>query len=518
MMQNLTNQIIQNQKKLLLAGSLFAILSLAVWLYSSFTYVYLTVGEVPAGIQRDTLSIKVSDGYTYTKTTNEGFLLLPKSIKTITVKAGKTISSQIALNVPWYRFIPINTDLQYSKDANATSFSSLTGSRCAVYDDYSEQLVGYNCNKPSNLISTTKNDQGYWTTTATETFGYINNHVSPYKNGLIGPLYTQDNGPSVGVVDARGQRQIYRLPKEITFDDLRTNKIVTDTTDSTNSNVVIIRNNGEIYTATPQKHNQPVAYKKYSPPKGYDHKNQQTLCTIKAATAYCYRGAHIQGDQQLPDIKDRQPATISTLSFNEQRQTTRQIADPMIEEIHVTAGGTIYVRNYMSLYKAVEHSTSYSLQNVAQQVSSVSANKSLYYTSSNGVYRLSDGNNQATQVFYSPHIDTKRIYAVNNKVFVLGSVKNSSKQLYAYEITPNDYTEAKKRLIDQFPTQQGEIPGVLSQKLVDNTLYVSVATPITKTTTPAPEDTNKRNDIQQKVETLIRERVDGLDVSIEFQR
>lgn len=502
--QQLQATLRRHRKKILVILLVLLLTAGLLRFFISFNIVYISVANIPQGIDVKTVEIAGGDGLTFKKIGSQGLKILPTDIDMVRITAGKTIAQQIPIRMPWYRVASISADLQNSNRAVATSFLSTMGSSCAVYNSSIHQLTGYPCLNASRLLSQEKIGQN-WQTVATDTFSYISGAGAPYKDGVIGALYSEQHRASVGVKAVGGEGVVYKLPSEITYEDLRANPIVTDSAHPDNSRFVVIAQSGDIYIATPNDPEAPVTYKKYPAPKGYDAKTQQTRCTLNGEMAHCYRGLRLQGDQELnemPSISN----TVSKYSATTDTEQTWIVNEPMAEAIYATSDGTVYLQKYTDLFQATERSESLQLHKVAQQVQSVSAGDELRFISNQGVYQFNSKSEQAHQIFYSSNIKPVRIYTAGSKTFVFGSTGDFRQTMYGYELLAQPYDEKAPRLVDLFPANADSLPGVTSQRLIGNELYVSFAAPISKTTPP----TAGTNDIVEQRRRAVEEAIEAI--------
>lgn len=516
--QNIQEVIVRHRKKIIV--TLLALLLIAgiVRLFTSFNIIYISLESLPKDIDRQTVSITGGNGRSYVNIGKEGLKVLSTDIEMLSIKAGETIAQQIPVKMPWYRFTTISANLQYSNRAIATSFLSTTGSSCAAYNPDIDQLTGYPCLNASRLLSQEKLGET-WQTVPTDTFSYIAGAGTPYKNGVIGALYTEQHRSSVGVKAVGSDGIIYKLPDEITYEDLRANPIVTDSAHPDNNSFVIITQPGDVYIATPGQPEETVSYRKYTAPKEYDPKTQQTRCTLSGQVAHCYRGVRLQGDQALSDVA-KVTSTISRLSATTQKEVARTVDESMADTIYATTDGTIYLQKYTDLFRANEKGDVYQLQKVAQQVQSVSTGEELKYISNQGVYRINSESGRANQIFYSSNVKPIRIHSAGDKTFVFATSGESRQTVYGYEVLKEEYNEKSKRLIDLFPARADRLPGVTDQRLIGNELYVSFAAPITKTVTPTQQSLDtveqRRKAISNAIKKMREESEETLDIKYSY--
>jgi hypothetical protein len=413
-----------------------------------------------------------------------GLLLITRDTTSLIVSSGEYVKTETKLELPWYGFASVDINLARDRNAEKVAFASLYGSdTCASYNKRLESLLSYKCINPPSLLQYQVSDRSTWTNKAlAKNVTYPNKVAQPYLGGLLGVsvydrgdesapqpiIYTTDTGASIA----------YDMPEGIDESSLISAEIFTSSTHSTDNRFVFVTANGAVYLGQPTGNKGGVQYVHFDPPKDYLKTPHKTLCQIIGDNAYCYSGSAPIGDSSGQLANDD---TINVYGFDGKTiSSTNLHTNLLLDALYVTDGGQLYGKNYKRVLYLKKEASGYVVNDVSQNADSATATDTLYYVQKGGLYRV-DSEKAAHQVFYSENIDINSVYASDGKLFMLGTLSKSlDKRVYAYLLKSDDDVSPGSRIIDQLPTEPGQLPDVTFQDLVGNKLQIQLAVPYTK--------------------------------------
>ncbi len=471
-----------NHKRLLAVLLIIGVfLVLIVTFFSNNALVYVEVnkgdrkGEVTVYASSDAETKKISD--------NAGLILVERSVKSLIVSMDDYSKTQTRLEIPWYGFVVKDVMLKRDKNAEKVAYRSTLATTCSTYHSKSDQLAYYDCADPITLMKYTAVRNKPWVVNSIASiYYYPGKEVVPYKGGVIGISYSKNtDGPKLADIThitKDGKYIAFNAPSGINRENLLRAKLFTDTSDSNNGRFIFADYSGSVYLGVPNSDNT-VSYTRVPAPSKYKSLFNQTVCAINGDLSYCYYGRAIFGDYHPEEsdeaIQFAQP-TVSTISLNGDVEKTRTIDDlPVIDSLYVTNNGKLYAKNYKQLLHLEAFKDTFIPIEVSQNVDSVGSDDGLYFVQDGGVFELNTTTLDAYQVLYSSNIVIKTVYAINSKVFAIGTTSDNSSVTYAYMLDEgSENINPGKRLIDNFPSQS-TIPAILSNDVVGDNLYVQLS-------------------------------------------
>ncbi len=489
----------QHKRRLIIVGIAILTVVIVVRIFSQFAVVNITI-DAPEAISKTRVSLYAS---TDTKTTLIGGpglrIINSGEIKSIIASAGNDVKTQATLSVPWYRYVNKKITLGYDKNATKIAYHNTNTRPCSTYSERLDSLLSYNCQNPLALTNKKVQDEESVLTD----FRFVNRTATPYLGGIAGfVLATAENANgAVLVVGDDGKKSSYPTPVEIDRNTLESAKLFSNISDTNDERFVIVDNKGSIYLGSPGSDNK-VSYTHFAPPTDYIAKQQRTICRFVSTTVYCYRGLYAVGDAPVDKKKIRE--TVTTLSFdNTDAVVTETDSDTgsMLDDFYVTSGGDIYGLFYKKLIRFTKQNDRMQKTEIAQNVDAGGAGEKMYYIQQGAVYAVVDKLYDAQQIFYSGNIQVKHVYAVNDKVFILGSVVNAGTTVYAYQLNDEDNLTPGTRPIDLLPLSFSQLPDVSQQDFYDNNLKLTLKIPINK------QAKSNAQAIDQKQFDLVKERV-----------
>ncbi len=469
-----------NHKKLL--ATLLIIGAFLVSIVTFFSNNALVYIEVDTSINKDIAVYTSSDAETKKVSDNAGLLLVSRDSKSLIVSAGDYSKTQTKLQIPWYGFVTKNVVLKRDKDAQKIAYRSTLATTCSTYHPKSDQLAYYDCTNPIALMKYTAPRDKPWMVKKIASIYYSNKQAVPYRGGVIGISHTKNtDGPKLAditYVTKDGENIAFNAPTGTNRENILHAKLFTDTSDSDNNRFIFADYSGFVYLGIPSSDNT-VKYTKVSPPLNYNPIFNQTVCAINGEVSHCYYGKSITGDYHPEESNktiELAQTSISTLSFSDGVKETRTVNElPVVDSLYTTDDGKLYAKNYKQLlYLDVSGNTFVPVE-ISQNVDSVGSNDNLYFVQDGGVFELDKSTLDSYQVFYSPNIAIKKVYATTDHVFAIGTAGDNSSITYAYAIDKDsENTNPGKRLIDNFPSQS-TIPAILSNDVVGDNLYVQLS-------------------------------------------
>jgi len=414
-----------------------------------------------------------------------GLHVVSRGTTSIIATSGNYARTETALTIPWYGYTEKQVTLERDRNATKVAYNSSLGVTCATYMPTFDKLGYYNCNKPITLVKYQLSQDGSWINQKIASINDLSGPVRPYAAGVIGivfyPSAAQDiaSTKNITAVNSKGERTIYNTPSEIPDDSLTSSTIFTNTSDTSDNRFVVVAESGDIYIGTPGAGNK-VDYKRVAKPTDYNPDYNQTLCSLSKETLYCYRGPTAYGDVSAEhDFSKVTQSQIMSYSFATGAETTTKMAHNLfaLDDIYVTTNGEIYAKYYSQLYHFAKIDGKYDTQTISQNVNAVTTkDDTLYYVQYNGVFATTSALlTTARQIFYSPNIQPKSLYAVDGRIYIIGLNPSYSKTTtYAYLLNEDFDTTPGDRLIDKVPFAPTSDTEFTSSDLVGDTIYISL--------------------------------------------
>lgn len=397
---------------------------------------------------------------------SEGFQIIPRNTKSITVSAGDSIKTQSLITIPWYGIFTKKITLWPDKNADKVAYTSTLPQPCATYNQDLDQLLAYSCQLPAALTKYDTPSNSYWGADIISTLAYVRTQAAPYKGGLIGISTTLDSPAKIISYDGKGGSHSFDPPPFIDTSQFNQAVIRTDEADPNSSMFVIVTSNGDIYRATidDQKN---INYKLFPAPQGYSSTFQKTLCRVVSSQIHCIRVNNQVGDVKTP--KNAPQPTVITASIDSESFASTPIDIDYLDDFVATADGRFYVTDNKKLFFLSKETASYSPVEIAQNVDSIFGGKNLFIIQQNGVF--TSDKTDLRQIFYSPNLLLKSLSIYNDIVFVLASVKDRPGETFAYRLNAIENTTPNHRIIDLYPTSSDKLSSLRFQDMVGNRIY-----------------------------------------------
>ncbi len=413
-----------------------------------------------------------------------GLLLISRSVKSIIVASGEHLKTEKKLSLPWYGFLAVDVRLERDKNADKVAFASpYSYDTCATYSKRLDSLLAYKCTNPPTLLQHQTSDTVAWANKPVATKMYYPGKLAqPYMGGVIGiSVYARGDEsapqPIVYTTDT-GEHIAYDMPEGLNEATLLQSEVFANYADPSDNRFAFVADDGTTYIGKPTANKGAVDYVTIPAPKGYTETPHKTLCRLTSEKVYCYTGSDPIGDSTEPLTNDDK---IRVYDFEGNiTESTELQASLGLSGLYVTNSGTIYGRQFKKLLSFTKQNDSYKVEEVSQNVDSAAGSDTLYYTQKGGVYKISP-QGVAHQVFSSKKVSISTLYIADGKVFMLGTLKESTdKQIYAYTLRDDDNTTPDKRVIDILPTEPGQLPSVTTQDLAGKQLQLQIAVPLNK--------------------------------------
>lgn len=484
-MEKTIHWLLDHRRFVIFLSAFLLVVLLVVNFFSHNAFIYL---EVSGNSANDAVVTYASSDAENTKAGGAGLLLVSRETKSLLVTAGTRIKTQTKVEIPWYGFTDKKVTLTQDTNAEKVAYQSMTGTTCASYNPQLDKLLYYACRNPKTILKYDTPSNGAWTNKKVADIYYSNGEPKPYMGGVIGIAHVhatdaKEQGDIIYTTES-GKAVPYEAPEETDHETINGAKLFTDTYDPTNNRFILVDQLGDIYLGTPSGSS--VTYEKIPAPDNYDSSYNETHCAIKDESAYCYRGKSAVGDANHDASLDKSAGyEIVSTSFADNSPVTSTITGAEgvlnIDGIYV-ANGQIYAKVYKKLYRLDMLNGSYVMNEMLQNVDSVSGGNDLYAIQDKGVYKLDKTTSDFHQVFYSDNILPKTVYAVSDKVFIVGNTKGNTRTTYAYALNNERNTTPGKRMIDLLPLKSGVLTGSTDNDFVGNRMLVTLPVITTKAT------------------------------------
>lgn len=466
-------------------GTILAILILSAIAYSGVrfwaTHAFISL-EITAISQTQSITVyAISEKEKVPKEVNSKLAIVSRDTKTLIATAGDRAKTQTTVAIPWHGFVSKKIQIIPDKNAEKIAFRSTFPEACPIYRPTADSLAYYNCKRQNVLIQNTNSVSNRWSSQVLYEIDSIVKPVSPYMGGYVSIAdLTEGEGPSttyIRAVDENGKVTSYETPAGLPREDLISSRIYADTHNTKNKHFAIVSNVGDIFIGTPAEDNK-VDYKIITAPASYDSSHNQTLCRFVSEEVYCYRGHWRIGE--VPEGFDYSETTASQIlvySFANGSEKIHKLTQniDMLEDMKVTANGEVFVQDSQFLYHLTKIGDVYEPTKIAVYPTTIEASDTLYYIHNKSVYAVDKQDpSTARQIFYSPNIVPRSLYAVDNKVFILGSNKKTSQTTYAYRLLDEPHLDTGKRLIDVLPVAATGNPYFYFSDLVGDQIYLSI--------------------------------------------
>lgn len=408
-------------------------------------------------------------------------VIVPRGSDTLLAVSGDTKASSSSLSLPWYGVMHKTIELKPSKTASKVAFMSPYGA-CAAYNSDLNKLLGYDCEAPQALYEYQTPTNDIWGDRSIRPLSYAEDQLlPPYMNGVIG--IAQASEPESGESHQHGAHveikatnpggtKSYNAPTGIDSENLAGLRVHTDTSSTTNSRFMLTDKFGVVHLGIPSVQGNEITYKSLEAPDKYSSRYNTTACTVSGDRSLCYRGrtaeALAEGTTALTQPK------IEEYSFNDGLVSSRDINAPFrIESLYI-AGESIYAVGDSTLYKLTLKDDKYNATLVEKEITSATSNGyELYFVHEKAAYTYNPKTDTSHLLFKSPNINLVGLYAVDQKIFLLGPTSDSEAVVLAYELTDTNY-DGKKRLIDMLPLAAGSLNEVYANDFVGDKVFLQL--------------------------------------------
>ncbi len=454
--------------------------SLAAFFIHVFTTYAIVNLEIASPSQTQSVTLHAVTGKEIKKVSS-GLAIVPRGTKAMIASSGVNMKTQTAIDIPWYGFATKKISLKPDKNADKIAFKSFSKQTCPLYRPTTDTLTHYDCTKESVLNEYNAPSSGEWASRVVYEIDSLVKPISPYMGGYVSIADQSEHDKPralyIRAVSEKGELSSYEVPPGLPKEDLVNSRIYSDAYNLKNNRFVIVSRLGDIYIGTPTG-GQKVEYHTIAAPSDYDPSHNQTLCRLNDETVYCYRGHWRIGD--IPQGFNYDKVTDSQMmiySFANSSEYTLKLTSniAMIEDVHVTAKGEIFGRDSQYLYHFAKVGNEYEPRKISVYPTAVGAGETIYYVHDNAVYTLDEKDPSiAYQVFYSANVIPTSIYAVDGKVFILGTNPKNTSVTFAYKLLDEQNLSPGKRLIDILPDMTPGNPLFYSSDLVGDRINFSL--------------------------------------------
>lgn len=412
---------------------------------------------------------------------NERLAVVRRGTKTLIAAAGDNAKTQTTIDIPWYGFTSKKIQISPDKNAEKIAFRSTFIETCPAYRPASESLAFYDCNKQNTLVENVNSVSRRWPIQVVNKIESRVKPISPYMGGYISLAdKSEGEGSStiyVRAVNEKGNVISYETPPGLPSEDLTSSRIYTNTHDTTDKKFVIVSNVGDVFIGIPGD-GQQIDYKIIAAPTNYDPASNQTQCRFTNDTMYCYRGNWRIGDTPKGfNYADVTASELLMYSFSTNTEDVVKLKTniPMAEQFDITQKGELFIRDSQFLYHLVKTGSVYDAKLISVYPSLMEAGETLYYIYDKSVYAVDEQDaSTARQVFYSPNVVPRSIYAVDGKVFIIASNEKNTQTTYAYKLLNDPNVGTEKRLIDVMPVAPSGNTNFYFSDLVGDQMYFSL--------------------------------------------
>lgn len=493
--RTIINALLKRKKVIII--SIITIVSLTLIFKLATTYALLSVSASGEGISSSKITVYTSSDSANRKATGVGLQIVKRDTKSIIVASSNTVKTQTQVSIPWYGYATTSVILRSDKNADKIEYANNFKEGCATYNSITKKLTGFECSNSAFLQpyqGSNGRDQG-------QTLSVSYDIAQPYLGGVIAITNGTDADHPITVLDKTGKYATYNIPDEIDEDNISSLKLFSHTSSSTDGRFVIVDGNtGDVYLGTPQETMRSVDYIRHAAPNNYNPDFQKTLCALTGDIVYCYRAEYAIGDI---DRSINPPVdTMTTYSYQNEESSTLELDENLLtDEFYATSNGKLYGKRFKKLYTFNIIGETIVSKELAQNIDSGVAGDDFYYVQQGGLYKISDNNPDAHQVFSSSNITLKQAYISDEKIFMLGSITGGKSTTYAYKLNDENNTNPGTRIIDLFPTASDKLSGVTNQDMIGNELFITIPIALNKNARTAAEmvDQDKLEASKQKI-------------------
>lgn len=515
-MNTILNWLSINRRLIILFSFILALVWITVGFFMNNSLVYLDVETLDNKSAVVTFSSSDAENK---KIGGSGLIIVPRKTKSLLVTSGEYVRTQAKINLPWYGFTQKKIQLKQDLNAEKIAYRSTTGAQCATYSPSKQKLLYYNCRNPKTITEYITPQDQTWTNRKVADLFYSNREAKPYSGGVIGIAHI-DAGDTVSSGDIiftndSGKAISYIAPEEINMESISRAKIFTDTHNPENKKFVVVDVEGNIYLGVPGQGNN-VQYRKIPAPDNYSLDYNQTLCAINDDIVYCYQGRTAAGDMpERVDFNKFTDFTVIKSSFTDSAISSTKVSDGLfsMNEIFIS-NGDLFGKRYKKLFELKQVDNHYTINELLQNVDSVSGGEELTVIQNSGVYKLDPATSNFHQIFYSPHISPKNIYNSSGKTFVIGTLDDEKTTTYAYQLNNTPNITPGSRLLDKLPVKPKSLSNVLFTDSVSDRLLITL-NPTYRYIRDGQKSINEGELASLKMEVL--QQLDSLEINIDEQ-
>lgn len=447
-------ELIKKYKKQLLFVSVIIILAYGfISFFSHYSLVSVSVKNPPTTAE---LTVYTSSHSETKKIGKPGFHIVPRSIKSVIVEAGKNIRTESQITIPWYGYTTKEVPLKLDKNADKIAYKSSLENPCGTYSEKLNRMLQYSCFNSNSLVYYNTPEKGSWSIEKVANLFYPNYTPASYMGGLIGVGYIggSDFAPPSNLISVSDTGEINYLnpPDGIDISKITEASIFTDKNNQANNRFVFVTADGFIYLGTPKSKTN-VDYIKITPPENYNSSTQQTLCSVTGDFVTCYRGLSPNlGDSDI-DFNSVK-SSIFTLNFTTDATETTNVNKLLtLDDIAVTSNGMIYGKSHKKLLFFEKRNNQYHVTELSQNIDGIATGgETLTFLQDNGVFTVDINSRNLYQVFYSKNIIPNQLLAASGKIFVIGKVPGNKNTSFAWMLNNEDNLNNGNRLIDKLPS------------------------------------------------------------------
>lgn len=473
--------IIENQKKSILLVSLsFVILTILIFL-SNNAILLLDVQNNAKVIKNE---VYYNTNTEQKKATGQNIVILPRTAKSITVKNGDYQKTQSSITIPWYGIFYKKIVVFADKNGEKIPFLSSIGAACSTYSPLADQLRFYDCRKSNGLFNYQISENGIGTVQNISSLKYSITPPQPFRGGLIGISYFPNTDyitkGDITFVTENGNENGINIPKEMIKDELINAQIFTNSKNTNDNHFVIVDKIGKIYIGTLMD-NGDVKYSTIPAPNNYTENYNQTLCAFTDKSVYCYRGRTAFGDYpEAFDFNKVAGSQVVEFTYADGSVKNSNISENLfdINDFQATNSGELYIKINKKVLHLVKKQDKYVLDEKVQNADVISTGNNLLYLQNNGIFIIDKKDASIShQVFYSPNILPKSIYTVNEKIFIIATIKGNPDVTHAYLLNNEINSTPGSRLIDHVPLNEEVNSNVYTSDTFKDLVYVTIFRP-----------------------------------------
>ncbi|NLA43309.1 hypothetical protein GX865_04135 [Candidatus Saccharibacteria bacterium] len=453
--------------------------------------------------EKDSVDVSISYDNVPKDIGRPGIHIVKRGVNGVRVKTVNSATSSI-ISIPWYGFLYKKLDIKIDKNADKLSYRSTLRNPCGSYNEKSNQIIQYDCSKPTSLsVYETPYDKK-WKARNIANIDYQKSTLAHYMGGLLGVDRSAKDSKKIirhlsidGTIRSLNQPDGTNCSQSVCIAGSKSEankfllrhpnsaKIFTDTKNQNNSNFIFVTSNGDINLGKVSSIKK-INYKKVEHIEEYDPGSYQTLCDINNSKAICYQGVTLDAPVKKT-TSSPSPSYLLSINFDSDKVERFKLRDNLaLSYIGITTDDSIFAKELNSIIQLrIKSNKKIEEVPIADNIDKVSAGSDLYYTYDKGVFKLETKTLDSYQIFNSGNIHPDKLITTDKSVVILGNSPRGYRGLtYAWKLNQEDNLNPGLRIIDRLP---GHPLSVAFGKtdLVGDMIYIQPTidrgTPISKT-------------------------------------